>query len=228
MLLVRRRSSRADLLELFNEQREEQLDALLRQASMSRLEDAESEVDRLELVPAGGAGFRRLPRHGAAIWAAAHRGCGPLISPGRCMCWPPRTWPGHLPTRMWTRSARQTCCAPCSPSMRPVTGTGWNQRRGRGLDPADQRAAVAVATLLTAEGEDEALTIARLIPHFGGEPESRLLAIARWLAQLYPPPGGSKQLVIAPLEPDRLGEVLVGDVLKEQPGAAGRGDRYGV
>ena len=65
----------------------------------------------------------------------------------------------------------------------------WDQRRHLGLDPADQRAAVAVATLLTADGEHEALTVARLIPHFGGEPESRLIAIARWLAQLYPPPG---------------------------------------
>ena len=40
MLLVRRRASRAELLEWFNEQREEQLDALLRQAPVSRLEDA--------------------------------------------------------------------------------------------------------------------------------------------------------------------------------------------
>ena len=64
----------------------------------------------------------------------------------------------------------------------------WDKRRDLGLDPADQRAAVAVATLLTADGEDEALTVARLIPHLGGEPESRLIAIARWLAQLYPPP----------------------------------------
>src|SRR5262249_44084185 len=93
----------------------------------------------------------------------------------------------------------------------------WDRRRHLGLDRADQRAAVALATLLTAEGEDEALTVARLIPHFGAEPESRLIAVARWLAQLYPPPGGTTQLVIAPLEPDRLGEVLVGDVLREHP-----------
>ena len=63
----------------------------------------------------------------------------------------------------------------------------WDKRRGLRLDPEDQRAAVAVATLLTAHGEAEALTVARLIPHLGGEPETRLIAIARWLAQLYPP-----------------------------------------
>jgi hypothetical protein len=49
LLLVRRRSSRADLLELFNEQREEGLDALLRDAQISRLDEADSEIDRLEL-----------------------------------------------------------------------------------------------------------------------------------------------------------------------------------
>ena len=88
MLLVRRRSSRADLLELFNEQREEQLDALLRQAGISRLEDAESEVDRLELFQQARARFRRLPRHAAAIRAAATAAAGrtfrtAAVCPGR-------------------------------------------------------------------------------------------------------------------------------------------------
>jgi hypothetical protein len=54
MLLVRRRASRAELLEWFNEQQEEQLDALLRQAPVARLEDDASEVDRLELFHQGG------------------------------------------------------------------------------------------------------------------------------------------------------------------------------
>ena len=90
---------------------------------------------------------------------------------------------------MWTRSARRTCCATLLAEHEAGHWDRWDQRRHLGLDRADQRAAVAVATLLTAEGEDEALTVARLIPHFGAEPESRLIAIARWLAQLYPPPG---------------------------------------
>ena len=102
MLLVRRRSSRADLLELFNEQREEQLDALLRQAPVSRLEDAESEVDRLELFRPRGARFRRLPRRRRRP-GCGHRGCGPLISPGRCMSWPPPYLAGIRRTRTWTR-----------------------------------------------------------------------------------------------------------------------------
>ena len=56
MLLVRRRSSRADLLELFNEQREEQLDALLRQA---------------QHIPPGGRGQRGRPA-GAVPASAVH------------------------------------------------------------------------------------------------------------------------------------------------------------
>ena len=71
-----------------------------------------------------------------------------------------------------------------------------------------------MATLLTAHGEAEALAVARLIPHHGGEPETRLIAIARWLAQLYPPAAATGHSVLSPLEPDRLGEVLVGDVLR--------------
>ena len=214
MLLVRRRSSRADLLELFNEQREEQLDALLRQASISRLEDAESEVDRLKL-------FQQALHDFAAF----------LGTPPPSGLRPPRLRAAHFARPLYVLAAAYLARASADADVDALSETDllrtllaeheashwdrWNQRRHLGLDPADQRTAVAVATLLTAEGEDEALTMARLIPHFGEEPESRLIAIARWLAQLYPPPGRSKQLVIAPLEPDRLGEVLVGDALRE-------------
>jgi Trypsin-like peptidase domain/Tetratricopeptide repeat len=216
MLLVRRRASRADLLELFNEQREELLDALLRRASISRLEDAGSEVDRLEL-------FRQAVRDFAVFLAA------PPPSGLR----PPRLRAAHFARPLYVLVAAYLARASADADVDALSETDllrtllaeheashwdrWNQRRHLGLDPADQRTAVAVATLLTAEGEDEALTVARLIPHFGGEPESRLIAIARWLAQLYPPPGGTRHLVIAPLEPDRLGEVLVGDTLQEHP-----------
>ena len=71
--------------------------------------------------------------------------------------------------------------------------------------------------MLTATGEAEALTLTRLIPRYGQEPETRLIAIARWLAQLYPAIGDKDQLVISALESDRLGEVLVGDVLRQYP-----------
>src|ERR1035438_7060611 len=71
LLLVRRRASRADLLRLFNDQREEQLDALLRRAPVSRLDEDESEVDRLELFRQAVDDFSRLP--GAPPAAQASR-----------------------------------------------------------------------------------------------------------------------------------------------------------
>ncbi len=93
----------------------------------------------------------------------------------------------------------------------------WDKRRELGLDPDDRWAAVGVATLLTAVSDAEAITVARLIPHHREEPESRLIAIARWQAQLYPAAAGAGQVNIGPLEPDRLGEVLVADVLRRRP-----------
>ena len=184
MLLVRRRSSRADLLELFNEQREEQLDALLRQASVSRLEDAESEVDRLEL-------FQQALHDFAAF----------LGTPPPSGLRPPRLRAAHFARPLYVLAAAYLARASADADVDALSETDllrtllaeheashwdrWNERRHLGLDVADQRTAVAVATLLTAEGEDEALTMARLIPHFGEEPESRLIAIARWLAGLF-------------------------------------------
>jgi hypothetical protein len=215
MLLVRRRSSRADLLDLFNDQREEQLDALLRDARISRLEEEESEVDRLELF-----------QHAVQDFAAF---LGTPPPPGLR----PRLRAAHFARPLYVLTAAYLARSSVGMDVDALSEADllrtllaeheashwdrWDKRRRLGLDAADQRAAVAVATLLTATGEQEALTVARLIPHMGGEPESRLVAIARWLAQLYPPPTGNQQLVIAALEPDRLGEVLVGDVCKEHP-----------
>ena len=65
MLLVRRRPRARSCCEWFNEQREEQLDALLRQAPVSRLEEAASEVDRIELFRQGLSGLQRVPRAGS-------------------------------------------------------------------------------------------------------------------------------------------------------------------
>jgi hypothetical protein len=49
MLLVRRPATRDELLTLFNEQRDEDLDALLRRAQRSPLDHAPAEVDRMAL-----------------------------------------------------------------------------------------------------------------------------------------------------------------------------------
>jgi hypothetical protein len=216
LLLVRRQAARADLLRMFNEQREERLGMLLRRAPLSRLDDTADEVDRLELFGQALTDFIALP--------------GP--PPGRMS--PPRLRAAHFARPLYVLTAAYL--ARMSPGA-DVDAMGetdllrellaehetlhwerWDKRRDLGLDPEDRRAAVAVATLLTAHGEAEALTVARLMPHHSGEPETRLIAIARWLAQLYPPAANAGQLILSPLEPDRLGEVLVGDVLREHTG----------
>jgi tetratricopeptide (TPR) repeat protein len=216
MLLVRRRASRADLLEWFNKQHEEQLETLLRRAGISRLEDDAGEVDRLELF-----------RHAVDDFA-------PFLGPAPRALRAPQLRAAHFARPLYVLAAAYLARASGSTDVDALGEADllrallarheaghwdrWDKRLGLGLDSADQRAAVAIATLLTARGQDEALTVARLIPHFAKEPEPRLIAIARWLAQLYPAPQDGGQLVIAPLEPDRLGEVLAGDVLREHPG----------
>jgi Trypsin-like peptidase domain/Tetratricopeptide repeat len=217
MLLVRRRTSRADLLSLFNERQDDELDALLRQAAVSRLEDADSEVNRLDL-------FRQ-----------AVKDFTPFLGPPPSRLPSPRLRAHHFARPLYVLTAAYLARAATDTDVDvdALSEAGllrklldeheaghwdrWNKRRQLALDPVDQRTAVAVATLLTAQGEDEALTVARLIPHFDAQPEPRLMAIARWLAELYPPPAGNGQILIAPLEPDRLGEVLAGDELKKHP-----------
>jgi hypothetical protein len=216
MLLVRHRASRAELPGLLNPQREEELDALLRRAPVLRLADAGSEVDRLQL-------YRR-----AAADLAPFLGTVP--GGGRA----PRLRAAHFARPLYVLAAACLASAPAGMDVDALGEAGllralldrheaghWerlDKHRGLGLDPAARRAAVAVATLLGADRQQEALAVVRLVPHLGGEPESRLIAVARWLAELYPPPGDGGQLAIGPLEPNRLGEVLVGDVLRERPG----------
>ena len=170
MLLVRRRASRAELLELFNQQREEQLDALLRRAPVSRLEDAESEVDRLELFRQATRGLRppssarrRQPGCGAAAAGRAFRPAA--VRSGRRL--PGR---GHRPGTDVDALSEADLLRALLAKHEAGHWDRLDKQRGLGLDPADRRAAVAVATLLGAEGEDEALTVARLVPHLGAEP----------------------------------------------------------
>jgi tetratricopeptide (TPR) repeat protein len=214
VLLVRRRAARDDLRAMFNQQSEEHLGNLLRRAPLSRLDDTDSEVDRLELFRQGLAAF------GARTGAAPR-----MVSP--------RLRAAHFARPLYVLTAAYLAQAATDVDVDELSEPGllrallteheaghwdrWARLRQLALDPADQRTAVALATLLTATGDAEALTLARLIPHHGGEPETRLISIARWLARLYAASADQDGLVIAALEPDRLGEVLVGDVLRQYP-----------
>lgn len=87
----------------------------------------------------------------------------------------------------------------------------WNRlddELGVGLDKALQARAVAVATVLGAEAEQEALDLAGVVlgPDSSGE---RRRAVARWLGRLYGDGRLDTSPAITPIEPDMLAEALV-------------------
>lgn len=85
----------------------------------------------------------------------------------------------------------------------------WNMRLGVELSRAQQRRAVALVALLGAETEQDALTLAGMVPGLGGASPGRREDVVRWLTHLY---GGGRRdegPLVRPLEPDLLAEVLV-------------------
>jgi hypothetical protein len=226
LLLVRRRATLKELRTLFNDEREGGLEALLRSAQVSSLDTDGAEVDRGELFRRASAAFAAWSASGTGIDSRLQNSAEPL--PSLRAAYYAR--PLYVLAAAYLYVNRQ----PAGTDLDTLGETGllstlldehealyWKHVAGRRrlpLDPEDQRNAVAVATLLTAEGDEEALAVVRLIPHLGGESESRLIDIARWLGELHPAAtAANKELRIAPLEPDRLGEVLVAEVLSRYP-----------
>jgi hypothetical protein len=212
MVLVRRRVSRAELLAMFNEQREEALAELLRRAEVSRLDDTAAEVNRDRLFDQAVADFSLMVKAPSADLDrpelnAAHFARPLFVLVAAVLA---RTSPL---TDVDALSEEDLLCELLT-EHEARYWERWDDRCKLDLDPEDRKIAVALATLLTAVGDSEALTVARLIPHHMKEPATRLMAIARWLTQLYPATRDPGQLRIDPLEPDRLGEVLVSDVLR--------------
>jgi tetratricopeptide (TPR) repeat protein len=95
----------------------------------------------------------------------------------------------------------------------------WEQTAAEtGLTERDRWRAVAVATLVPAASEAEAASVLAAVPDLDGEANERLRrAIVGWLGSLYPGEG-----YLRPLEPDLLGEALVGRVLDDVPELASR------
>jgi hypothetical protein len=85
-----------------------------------------------------------------------------------------------------------------------------NQRRQLGLDPEDQKTAVALAVLggLGTFTEDDQRLV-RLVPSLSDASNERVTAVLRWLKALYGPHGS--------LEPDLLGEVHLARVITAAP-----------
>ncbi|HKT82285.1 MAG TPA: hypothetical protein VJQ84_00455, partial [Solirubrobacterales bacterium] len=79
-------------------------------------------------------------------------------------------------------------------------------------DKSQPRQVIALATLLRADSESEAVEQLRLLPDFVDAPAERLGLIARWASRQYPGTSWWN-----PLEPDLVGEQLVADAFSTQP-----------
>jgi tetratricopeptide (TPR) repeat protein len=80
---------------------------------------------------------------------------------------------------------------------------------GADLDPVVQRRAVAVATVLGANSEEEATRLVAIVPGLEDASSERRRAVARWLSRLYSDGRLDRPPAIAPVEPDMLAEALV-------------------
>lgn len=95
----------------------------------------------------------------------------------------------------------------------------WQQLASRraelpALQPVTLRRAVATATLCGAGSEDQAVATLARVGGLRDRTEDEYLGLARWLAELYPSAEGRYW---GPLQPDRVGEHLIGQVTREQP-----------
>src|SRR4051812_24155709 len=96
----------------------------------------------------------------------------------------------------------------------------WRQTAAReglvkpAFQPPTLDRAVGVATLCGAATEDDALATVARIPGLADKEQQALSGVARWLADLYP---SSEFRFWGPLQPDRVGEHLVGRVTRDRP-----------
>ena len=96
----------------------------------------------------------------------------------------------------------------------------WQQtadRRQLALDPEIQRTAVAIAAVVGARDERDALALVDIVPGLADAPGERKQAIAAWLSSLYGSGSLSASPVIVPLDPDPLAEALVARELRARP-----------
>jgi Trypsin-like peptidase domain/Tetratricopeptide repeat len=97
-----------------------------------------------------------------------------------------------------------------------------DRRLGLNLDPTVRARAVAVAALMGAAGESEALAAVRIVPGLEDASDERARAIAVWLSGLYGSSGDARELTVSSLEPDLLAEALVARELESAPSLIGK------
>jgi tetratricopeptide (TPR) repeat protein len=214
VLVVRQAGDGDELRRLFNPRAVEELTDLLRAAELVRLDGERHEIDRAEL------------------FTAAHDAFAEQLQLAVASCRAPLLRASHFERPLFVLvaailSAHDDAVDVDAVSVEQLLGRllseheanywrGWDERLALGLHADDHRCAVALATLLGAESEQEALTVAGLVPVLGDASNERHRAVARWLSHLYSS-GLDQHPAIRPLEPDLLAEVLVASVLGERP-----------
>lgn len=221
VLVVRQVSARDELRRIFNPHAVEELTDLLGAAEIVRLDDrARHELDRGEL-------FETAVRAFALV-----RGVTP---PARAR--PPSLRAEHFGRPLFVLVAALLAVHDPTLDVDALTieallGTlldehesayweRWDTRLAVGLAPDDRRRAVALAALLGAGSEDEAITVVRLVPGLADASDERVRAVARWLSHLYGSGSLDDRPAITALEPDLLTEVLAASALRARPALLG-------
>ena len=96
----------------------------------------------------------------------------------------------------------------------------WQQAADRqqlALDPHTQRSAVAIATLVGAHTEQDALALVEAVPGLADATGERKRAVATWLSSLYGPGDLGSSPAIVALDPDPLAEALIARELRARP-----------
>jgi Trypsin-like peptidase domain len=88
-------------------------------------------------------------------------------------------------------------------------------RLPRPYDDSELGVAVVAATLLGAASEQEAVATLKRMRQFGDDKHSERMALARWIAELYPAPSGQ---CWGTLQPDPVAEHHINAVLRGDPG----------
>lgn len=221
LLLVRTRASQVELLSHFQGIGQiEEVDAILRGAPLSALYELNGEIDRLKLYDSAFAAFSDLPKSTKE---------GRLSNNRR-----PRLHASHFERPLFVLAAAYLAARNSALDLEREDEVAllenlidqhevhhWRRSADAGgidLDIEDQRVAVALATLLGAEAEEEAIRAIRLVPGVGDDcSNARALKIARWVGYLYSGRVKEGWLPWNPLEPDLLGETLVAAVLRSRP-----------
>ncbi|HEX6753190.1 MAG TPA: trypsin-like peptidase domain-containing protein [Solirubrobacterales bacterium] len=216
VLVCRQAGTRRELEELFaSGDDREAIAAVLRQAEEVGLGDPEHRLDSRRLFEAGVVAFRaQLGTEAAAVprvsLEQAHFDRPLFVLAAALLC-------AEDPTIDIDTLGRDEVMLELIDRHEAQYWQRWDRSLGTELDRSLHAPAAAVATMLGADTEEEALSLVGAIPHLEEAVPERKLEVARWLSHLYASGQLDRAPAISPVEPDMLGEALVGRECTKRP-----------